>query len=244
MCAAPVGAWVGGKSQAMNLFCSAALVAGQVVVREATVSNVGEATNPVSTTSVTDMLGIATDATTSVTAATIEPSEITQQNIVRLIVGPFEVYRFKIAGGTTSATALGTSSPANILTNSTASAGGTVISSTAVGTISMAGGLIKGRTGNNAGSIRKMISQSNSVSTTVGIAFIVAIAATTDTFTRVPFSRTVQNVQLTTDYVAANGIIATGTGAAFRVTSVIIDEINDIAWVDCVTSRHQYNPNA
>lgn len=239
MCAMAVGSWVGSKSQAMNLLLSASLVAGQVVVREATASNAGEATNPASATSVLDMFGVAQDAATYTAAPTSEPNEVTQANIVRLIVAPFEVFRFKIAGGTTQGIALGTTAPANILTNTLASSGGTLITGN-VGSISMVGGLVKGRSGANVGAIRKLTVHTGTASTTVTMAFINAIAVG-DTFIRTPYSRTVQNVNLTTDYIAANGIVATGTGAVFRVTSVIMDEVNDVAWVDAVSCDHQYN---
>lgn len=238
--AMPIGSFVGSKSPAQNFWPSAAMVAGQVVVREATASNAGEAASPASVTSVLNMLGVATDAVTFTATPTAEPSEVTQNDIVRVIAGPFEVTRFKIAGGATAGTGLATTAPANILTNTAAAAGGAIISSTAVGTVSMVGGIVKGRTGSNAGAMRKMTAQTNSVSTTVGIAFITPLAVG-DTFIRVPYSRGTIAMQLTTNFVEANGIIATGTGAAFNVVSVIIDETRDLAWVDVICREHLHN---
>jgi hypothetical protein len=224
----------------MNFLASASLVAGQVVVREATASNAGEAATCASTTSVLNTLGIATDAVTYTILLGAEPNEITQANIVRLIAGPFEVYRFKIAGTSTAGAALGTATPANILTNTTASATGIVVTSAGVGTIDMSGGLIKGRTGNNVGAVRKMASHSNNTSTTVTMGFSYALAVG-DTFIRVPFSRSGVAIQLTGNFVEANGVIATGTGGTFRIVSVIMDEQRDVAWVDAMATGHYYN---
>jgi hypothetical protein len=238
--AMPVGSFVGSKSPAMNFLASASLVAGQVVVREATVGNAGEAATCASTTSVLNTLGIATDAVTYTAALGAEPNEITQANIVRLIAGPFEVYRFKIAGSGTTGVAISTANPGNILTNTVASATGVLISSINVGTIDMSGGLIKGRTGNNVGAVRKMVSDADNVSATVTMAFANAIAVG-DTFIRVPFYRGGLAIQLTTNYVEANGIIATGTGGTFRITAVVIDEVRDIAYVDALATGHCYN---
>ena len=238
--AMPIGSLVGHKSPAMNFLASAALVAGQVVVREATASNTGEAATAASTTSVVNMLGVVVDAVTYTATPTVEPSEVTQQNIARLVAGPFEVYRFKIAGGATSGTALATTAPANILTNTLASAGGTLITAAGVGSVSMVGGLVKGRSGGNVGAIRKITVHTGTASNTVGHAFTAAIGVN-DTFIRVPYSRSVIDMQLTTNFVEANGIIATGTGATFRVVSVIIDEQRDIAYVDVISMDHYFN---
>lgn len=238
--AMPVGSFVGTKSPAMNFLLSASLVAGQFVVREATASNAGEAATCASTTSVLNTLGIATDAATYTVSLGAEPNEITQANIVRLIGGPFEVYRIKMAGSSTTGAAISTASPGNILTNTTASATGVLITSANVGTIDMSGGLVKGRTGNNVGAIRKIVSHSNNTSETVTMAFTNAVEVGA-TFIRTPVSRAIAAIQLTSNYVEANGIIATGTGATFRVTSVLIDEQRDIVYIDALATGHWYN---
>jgi hypothetical protein len=248
--ATAVGQLVGSKSFLMDFYNSAALVAGQVVVREATASNIGEATNPSSTTSVTDMLGVLVDAASSNAAPTKEPGTLLfattgLENIARLDVNPFAIYRFQIAGTAVTGTALTAVSPAQILTNTTLSAGGTVVTGGApISTIDMSGGLIKGKSGNNAGSVRKMVTQVNSVSVTVGIAFVNPVAVS-DVYIRVPYSRACITIQLTnTDFIQANGAIAFGTGAAFRVVNVIIDEQNSVAFVDAIAALHFYNKNS
>lgn len=250
-----VGSVVGEKGFLADFFVSAAAVAGQVLIREATATDVGEVADPASEISVIAMVGVAHNAASfdatpaddprydkgsdkriNATAGTIE-------NIVRVEINPFAIYRFRIAGGTAADTVLqpSTATPANILAQDTASA--TVIADTAVGTINMAGGLVKGRTGNNAGAIRKLNAHTNSVSTTVGIAWV-NTDAVGDTYIRVPYSRHVATVQLTTNFVQANGIIAVATGATFRVVAVHIDEQRDTAAVDCVYAGHFFGGGA
>lgn len=245
----------GGTGFLMDFFVSAAVVAGQALVIETTASNMGEVMNPGSVTSAADMVGIAQEAATSNGSLTVDPrydlggkllnvAAGGLENLVRVEVDPFMVYRFPIAGGATAGTALApaTATPANILSNDTAdtSAPYGLITDTAVGTISMVGGLVKGRTGNNVGQIRLLTAHSNSTSTTTAMSFVNTIAAG-DTFIRVPYSRRGQAMQFTTNFVEANGVIATGTGAAFAVVAVHIDEQLGVAYVDVVSRDHQFN---
>lgn len=255
------GTLVGSKDFLLDFYASAAFVAGQLVVREATASNIGEAANPAGTgsgglTDTIDILGIATDAATSNTSPTREPGSLLVsptlaglENLVRVQVNPFAIYRFQVAGGATAGTALATGNPANVLVITTADAVTPYATLTAAGasgnpgTINMSGGLIKGKTGNNVGSIRKLISQVNSTSVTVGIGFLNPTAIG-DTFIRVPYSRAVAGMQMTTDFTQANGLISVGSLGAFRVYQVIIDEANTLAWVDVVPSDHWWNPES
>ena len=245
-----------GHGYMADFFVAAAVVSGQVLIREATATNVGEAADPASVTSVIAMIGVAQNAATSDTTPTADPRydlggnllfvANSLENLVRVEINPLAVYRFPIAGGTAAGTVLqpSTSTPANILSNDTlAAAPGALITDTAVGTINMAGGLVKGRTGNNVGQIRKMNARTNSVSTTASIGFINAIAVG-DTFIRVPYSRMVAAMQMTATFIEANGIIATGTGAIFRVVRVFIDEQNDVASVHVVHGGHFYGGGA
>lgn len=261
-----VGSLVGEKGFLADFFVSAAVVAGQVLVREATAANTGEVADPAGNGSggladVVDMVGLAQDAATQTTTPTVDPrydygGRMLQvaagglQNLVRVEINPFAVYRFAISGAAAAGTVLvvTTTTPAHILTNDTLdnTAPFGLITETAVGTVSMVGGLIKGRTGNNAGSIRKMTSQVNSVSVTCAMGFINAIAVN-DTFIRVPYSREVTGMQMTTNFVEANGIIAAmtaapGTLGPWRVVAVSINEVLNTAYVDCICLDHHYNP--
>ena len=242
-----------GHGYMADFFVPAAVVAGQVLIREATATDVGEVADPATTTSAIAMVGVAQNAATFDATPSADPRydlggnllfvANSLENLVRVEINPFAVYRFPIAGGTAAGTVLqpSTATPANILAQDTASA--SVITETAVGTINMAGGLIKGRTGNNVGQIRKLNAHSNSVSTTAGIAFL-NTDVVGDTYIRVPYSRMVAALQMTTNFVEANGIIATGTGALFRVVRVFIDEQNDVASVHVVHAGHFYGGGA
>lgn len=248
-----VGSLVGEKGFLADFFATTAAVAGQVLIRDATMTNAGEVADPASETSVLAMVGVAQNAATVDTTPAADPRydlggnllyvQGSLENIVRVEINPFAIYRFPIAGGATAGTALApeTDSPANILNNDAADAAAPfgLITDTAVGGAgaNMAGGLVKGRTGNNVGAIRKLSAHSNDTSTTVSIGFLNSLAVG-DTFIRVPYSRQVAAVQLTTNFVEANGVIATGTGALFRVVAVHIDEQHDVAAVDCISGDH------
>jgi hypothetical protein len=174
------------------------------------------------------------------------------EGLVRVTQHPFAVWEFKVSGAVTAGTALvaATTTPSNILSNDTASTVGTLITDTAVGTIQHAGGLIKGRTGANAGVTRKPTSQSNSTSVTVIVPFPNTIAVN-DTFIWVPYSR--QTIVLSpcstgsTDgsvptYAEANGILGTDTdGIEVNTVKVDIDEMRDVAYVQVCLRTHLFN---
>lgn len=242
----------GGDFYHQEFFVAEAITAAQALVREATATNVGEVADPGSATAAADFIGCATSAVSFNATPTVEPnypknlSSYTLENLVRVLVNPLTIWRFPISGGATAGTALqpASATPANILSNDTLDASGPdTITDGAVGTVNMAGGLIKGRTGGNAGSIRKANAHTDNTSTVVGIDFLAAIAVG-DTFIRVPYSRHVINMQFTTNFVEANGIIATGTGAAFAVVGVEIDEANDRANVLVVSRDHMMSPES
>jgi len=261
-----VGSLVGSKDFLMDFFVSAAVVAAQLLVLEPTTTQVGEVHNPVGTGSggasdTVDIIGTSTDAATSNTSPTVEPGRNLVvaagglENIVRVEANPFAIYRFKIAGGATSGTALATSNPANVITISTADSSAPYATLTCagttgnVGTITMIGGLVKGRRGNNVGSMRKIVGHVDSVSETVGIGFLNATAVG-DTFIRVPYSRMITKTQMTSDFTEMNGIISCNNGGAvaslgcLQVYNVIIDELNDVAWVDVIARDHAFNPES
>lgn len=245
--AMPVGTIVGEKDFFMDFFLSAALVAGQLVIREATASDTGEIEDP-TTTAAADAVGVSMDAVAyDATPETYEPgapSRYSLENMARIMCNPFQIIRFQILGGA-AVSGLATTSPANVITNTAADAAAPygLISAAEVGSIDMTNGLVKGRTGNNAGALRKLTAHSNGVSCTVAMGFLNPLAAN-DTFIRVPYSRAVATVQLTTNLVNANGIIASGTGAALTVVNVKIDEQKDLAWVDVVMRDAWLNPES
>jgi hypothetical protein len=227
----------------LSFFVSEAITAGQVLCRTITAAAAGEVIDPASVNAITLGIGCAMnavgyDATPSVDPRYgAEPSTTLlatggPENIVRIMVGASAVWRMPMSGGTASGTALqpSTATPANILTQDAAST--TVITDTAVGTIEMIGGLIKGRTGNNKGSIRRISAHADNTSTTVTIAFINS-AAVGDTFIRVPWSHAVVEMEMTTDFVEANAIEQTADhGGPVAVINVHIDEERDTGYLD------------
>lgn len=250
-----VGSLVGTKDFLSDFLVSAAVVASQILVREATASNAGEAADPSGTTTATDCLGCATDQATYSATPTQNPGAFwpptagTLENLVRIEINPFAIYRFPIAGGATAGTALSSGASGagrNIMIISTAGSR-TVLTAAGTtgntGNADFSGGLVMGRTGQNVGQVRKLSSHSNDTSRTVTVGFL-NLTVAGDTFIAVPFSRAVQKVQFTSDFTQANGVIATATGANFRVLNVIIDEQRDLAWVDVVSGDHQYNPES
>ena len=171
------------------------------------------------------MIGTSTDAATVNTSPTREPGSLLVvaagglENLVQVEVNPFAIIRFKIAGGATSGTALATGNPANIITITTADVAApyatlTVSGTTGnVGTIDMIGGLVKGRRGNNVGSIRKITGHVNSVSETVTTGFLNPTAVG-DSFIRVPYCRACTKAQMTTDFTELNGLISSNNAGA------------------------------
>jgi len=250
-----VGSLVGTKDYLADYLVSAAVVVSQILVREATASNAGEAADPSGTTAAVDCLGCATDAATYTATPTQNPGAFwpptsgTLENLVRVEVNPFAIYRFPVSGGATAGTALSNGASGagrNVLIISTAGSK-TVLTAAGVtgnaGNADFSGGLVIGRTGQNVGQIRKMSSHVDNTSNTVTVGFL-NNTVVGDTFICVPFGRSVQKLQFTSNFVEANGVIATGTGANFRVLNVIFDEQRDLVWVDVVSGDHMFNPES
>jgi len=224
----------------------ATTVAGALMIRNANAATAGEVEVPTNTAGV-DYVGLALEAVTySTTQADFNgfpPYRASgEEGTVGIIFDPFQVIKLRVAGGTAAGTALATTDPANILTNTAVDATGLLISDVDVGTIDMDGGLICGRTGNNAGVVRRLTVQVNSVSVSVLVPFPRTIAVD-DTFIRVPFSKSTQNVQLDdTVFTEANGIIVYGTGNPLAVIDVDFDIINSEVVIYCVSRDSNLNP--
>lgn len=241
------GLYRGGAGLIGQFHLSATVVAGELVVRELDGAGVtaGEIEDATTTTAV-DFVGVTLEAGTySTTQADFDgfPSYKMEgeEGTVGIIWDPLQVIRMVVSGGATAGTALQTATPAHILVNDTADATGLTIAETAVGTVDMDGGLIIGRTGGNAGIVRRNTTHTNNVSNVVTVPFPRTIAVG-DTFIRVPYSKTIQTVQLTTNFVEADGIIAAGTGAPFAVIDVDFDIVNDAVVIEMVPLDHQLNP--
>jgi hypothetical protein len=228
-------------------------LAGALALRSTSLASAGEVVDATATAAV-DAIGLYSD-TVQYNAAPVlgaglnSPFGLLGGNelmgaVARIVNHPMQVCRFRVAGGATPGAGLAVSptTPANILINSVADATKLIVTDNAAGAISMAGGLIKGRTGANGGQLRRLVTHTVGppVDERVEVAFVNAIAVG-DTFMRVPYSKAVQNVQLTTDLTEANGLIAVGTGAALKVVNVVLDETTDQAWVDVILADHWLN---
>jgi hypothetical protein len=223
-------------------------VAGAVALRSAAVASAGEVVDA-TPGAAANAIGLYADsvtysATTSLSSSLGSPFGLLGGNELfgmqcRIVNHPLQICRFKVAGGATAGTGLALTVPANVLTNTLADATSLIVTAAEVGTVSMAGGLLKGKTGANGGQTRRIVTHTASADTRAEVAFTSPIAAT-DTFIRVPYSKAGIAMQFTTDLTEANGIIATGTGADMRVFNVIIDEVNNLAWVDAIFGTHWF----
>ena len=235
----------GGGGLMARFHIRATTIAGALLIRNAEATDAAEADDPTTTAAVA-ALGVALEAVTySATQADFNgfPPYRTsmEEGTVGILFDPFQVLKMRVAGGATAGTALATGTPANILSNDTADATGLTITDTAVGTIDMDGGLICGRTGNNAGVVRRNTTHTDNVSDAVIVPFPRTIAVN-DTFIRVPYSKSAQNVQLTdVTFIEADGTIAYGTGIRLSVTDVDFDIINSEVVIYGVLGSHQLN---
>lgn len=226
----------------------ATTVAGALLIRNASAATAGEVEDP-TTTAAAHTMGIAMEAVTYSTNQALYDGfpgyrQSGEEGTVGILCDPYQVIQARVSGGATVGTALGATSPANILTNTVASTSGLVITAAEVGTIDMSGGLIIGRTGNNAGVVRRMTTHNNNTDCNVIVPFPRTIEAGA-TFLRSPFSKSTLAAQLTaTVFTEVNGIIAFGTGCNLRCLDVAMDIIDDEILVDLVCGDHFYSPIA
>jgi hypothetical protein len=210
-----------------------AAVVGTLVMREPTASNSGEVAIA-TTTAALNALGCAADVDTYST------TQGAAMGLIRVMHSPFAVWKFRVSGSSTKGAALSSAAGGQIMTNTVAETSGLVITSV-VPTTDFSGGIIKGRTGANKGSIRKQTSRSSGVSATVVVPFPNDIAVD-DSFIAVPYSRAAIAVQMVATTIdEADGSIAFGTGVPLNVEYVTIDEDTDQAWVEGCLRTHMHN---
>lgn len=239
------GIYPGGNGFRARFTIGATSVAGQPMMRSTNQALAGEVI-PVTTTSATDFVGIALDATTYVTAQGTHDGfpgyqQSGEEGTVGITFDPLQVVKLRASGSATTGTALGA---AVVVTTTGASTTGLVITSTGIGTADRSGGLICGRTGANAGIVRKQTTFNSGADTNVVVPFPYDIA-TGDTFLVCPWSKNVLAVQFTaTDFLEADALIATGTGAEMAVVGVEFDIIEDEIAVYAVPRDHLLNAYA
>lgn len=177
------------------LTIGATVVSGQVVCIDANAyATVGA---PASVNDLTEAYGVTLEA------GTYTATQGSAFVRARTALAPFHIYRAKCSGGATADTDLAETTDGNLLTNTSASAGGTVITDADVGKSEfLAGGIVVALTGNNAGSWRNLAVHTDDTSTAVNSAFSAAIAVG-DTFVRC-YGSGVPSTEVTTDFTQAN----------------------------------------
>lgn len=217
-----VGSLVGGAALLRRFKIGATVVKGQLVCVD-NGNNYGEVGAPASVTDYTEAVGVTTEAGTATTTQGTGASSA--DVLVEVQYGPWAIYRGRCSGGDTSDTALDTSTDGNLLTNTSASTAGTVITSANVGTSSFASGIMVALVGANAGQARTITSHSDNTSETVRAPFDNTIAVG-DTFLRA-FGFGNQGLELTTNYTqfvmkieAGVNLSDTGNGI---VQNIVID---------------------
>lgn len=174
------------------------VTAGQVVCVTAT----GVAGNPASVNDYTEAIGV------SLEAATYSTTQNAAYVNAEMSWHPMTLYRGQVSGGAAASTAFAETTDGNLLTNTSASSGGTVITDGDVGTSEFVGGYAVGLTGANAGQVRRITAHSDNTSTTVTEPFNSAIAVG-DTFLRT-FAPGLQGLELTTNFQQFNGTPGAG----------------------------------
>jgi hypothetical protein len=193
---------------------------------------------PVTATSFINAYGLGLDpGTYSTTQGAVE-------GIVTVDVRPDLVVRARISGGATEGTAILT------VTNTSASAGGTVVTAT-VGTHDIDGGTAFCISGNNVGLSRSITAYSSNASCTVTVPFPRAIAVG-DQFIVVPWNMHGTGadgadgcgfLQTTTVFTEARQDIASGTGGEVSITDMELKESGD-SYVYFVFRDHVHNSAA
>lgn len=172
--------------------------------------------DPASVNDYTEAIGVTFEG---LTVSTVQGSG-GFDNLVRASFLPNQVYKGKCSGGATADTDFSETTDGNLLTNTSASAGGTVCTDGDVGTSEFVGGLLVGLAGGNAGAWRPITAHSDNTSTTVTDPFNNAIAVG-DTFIRT-FGPQSQGLELTSNYIQFNmtpgaGVDLPDTGHAVAI---------------------------
>jgi hypothetical protein len=182
-----------------------------VVMRDDTPGEVINAT----TTSATNAFGVSQNISTSTYSTTQGTGSSSAEVLVETVYGPMSVFIARGNPGATSGTAYA-DGDTNVLTNTTASTTGLIVTDSDVGTASMAGGEIFGISGANAGQSRLVTTHNNSTDVRVTVPFNFTIAVG-DRFLVLPFSKGEPNVQLTSAFNEVDTLIVNGTGAELTV---------------------------
>jgi len=205
-------------------------------------SNIGEISTPASVNDYSGFVGVNLEGGT---ASTTQGTGTSSANVTVLCTfAPFAKYKGNASAAVTAGTALIEEANGVLLTNTSASAGGIVVTDSDVATSDYIGGWMYARSGNNKGSRRKIASHSDNTSETVTVPFDYALAVG-DTFLRTLAFGNI-GVELTTNHKEFNvkfgaGVDLPDTGHAI-VWEVYVDLDTpryDIEWIprDSVFNR-------
>lgn len=231
---------------AQDYMIDADVVAGALAMRSAATNSAGEIIDAVVGTGNVGVIGVysETKAYTATQATLISGGNSRLGVTVRVVNHPLQVILARMSGSATFGAAPALTTPAHILTNTVASAGGTLISATEVGTITFVGGRVIGLTGANGGEQRRLSAHADNVSTTVEVPFSRAIGVG-DQFMRCPFSKAVNDIDLTTDFREVNGVVEVGTAAGeFNCFDIVMDHINREIYLYIAPRDHLFSPVA
>lgn len=193
---------------------------------------------PASTTSFADTMGLILDT------ATYSATQGDAEGVVTVSIRPDLIVKALMSGAAAEGTAL------TLLSNTTASAAGTVITDADVGTADMVSGTVWCITGANVGRNRIITTHSASTSFTVTVPFQQDLAVA-DEFLFCPWATFgtgaadldgVGNLQTSTLFTQADATIASGTGAEAVAIDLELNGRSDSA-VLFVFRDHQLNVN-
>jgi hypothetical protein len=191
---------------------------------------------PATTTTALDSPGVSLDA------GTYSTTQADPEGLVSVEVRPDAIIRMLMSGGATEGTAL------TVLSNTSASSGGTLVTDADVGSNSMISGTLWGLTGANVGQSRKITAHSSGSTMTVTVPFDRGIAVG-DEFLFSPWSvggdgtDTTDgggNVQFTTLLTQADATIASGTGASEVVYDLELNGRSD-SYVLFINGDHLFS---
>ena len=178
---------------------------------------------PCTTTSFANAYGLTEDE------ATYSSTQGATEGIVTVNVRADAIIRARMSGAATDGTSLTT------LINTSASAGGTVVTDADVGSADFDGGLLWCTKGNNVGHSRSVTAFSSATSATVTVPFPRAIAVG-DEFIIIPYNWVGTGgsgadgpmaVQTTTLLIEADASIASGTGGEVSVVDLELNGASD-----------------
>ena len=205
----------------MDFKISATVVQDQAVIAEVADTGGGYITDA-TTVSLVDFVGSVLGASSrnpqggGAGTLTYSATQGDTEGLVRVYITPDIIYRARMSGGAVLA-------DLQTVTATAASAAGTTITATDTPEADLDDGTCWCLTGANAGLSRRVTTFTANTSWVVTVPFPRAIAIG-DTFCVVPYSPFVTiALQLTTDLVEANAIIAFGTGANARTVELVLE---------------------